>query len=258
MTRTSWLSLFSIHALCCWGCDQASPNAVDASTEADAGSGPSSCEGSDTWDSIAIVDQLYPLVDGARWVYRHSGGSESWDEEVTLTAQRYAGRDAFLLADTAGPSGTRSDSILTAGSDAVCRVHKEVFAGSRLQATTDYVPGFTRFDRRWLAWADGRTEAVTYRRTELDPQGVMVRDGERTHEFTVEAHEETVSVPAGEFEGCLRVFRDRIRDTDTADAEDEDKYFWFCPGVGKVREEDATGAKIEELVECEIPGGACE
>jgi hypothetical protein len=39
-------------------------------------------------------------------------------------------------------------------------------------------------------------------------------------------------------------------------SEDDNKRFWFCPGIGKVREEDDAG-KVEELVECDVPGGRC-
>lgn len=216
----------------------------------------------DSGDPITPVDagppelDFYPLVDGAEWLYRHGGGT-AWDEEVTLSEVEYEGAPAFLLADSPGLDGTRSESILVRDATRVLRVHREEYTGDQLSLSADYVPGFLRFDRAWLEQDVGYSETSTYDRKEYDGLGQLVREGPRGHEYTLEAFPTSVEVLAGRFDGCLRVHRSRIRAVaDPVMSGDEDQ-FWFCPGVGKVREFDRITGQSEELVSCSIPRGAC-
>jgi hypothetical protein len=55
----------------------------------------------------------------------------------------------------------------------------------------------------------------------------------------------------------LRVRRARVNETTGAPIATETDLFWFCPGIGKVREQDQTTLEAEELVSCDIPGGLC-
>jgi hypothetical protein len=73
----------------------------------------------------------------------------------------------------------------------------------------------------------------------------------------VEKLHDSVSVPAGKFDDCMRVRRERIRGNPAKSADDDDKVFWFCPGIGKVKELSEIGGGTEELVSCKIPGGLC-
>ena len=208
-------------------------------------------------DGVAVDGDFFPMVDGASWTYAHTGGSTPWDEEVSLTSMEYEGEPAMLLADSEGPSGSRSESVLRARGDDVVRVHKEVFFGEALDISVDYDPGFTRFRPAWLSEKVGFTETLSYERTEFDSDGEMTRMGMRTHRFTIEATSVTVDVPAGRLVNCLQLLRERIRAAGDALVEGDVKQFWFCPGVGKTKEIDQVSGKIEELIRCDIEGGEC-
>jgi hypothetical protein len=240
--------------------------ARDASTAADAGRTPqhdaSLSEDDaggdhDAGASPTPTSEFYPLTDAARWVYRHSGGGSDWDEAVELRATQYLGRAALLLSDTPGPSGTRSESVLVLEAGRVLRIHRDELAGDALQLTTDYDPGFLRFDHAWAARDPGHVETLGYTRVERDAQGQVTADGERSHRYTVESLSDTVEVPAGSFSDCLRVRRSRIRAATSPAVEGDEDLFWFCAGIGKVREEDQVSGEREELVSCVVPDGAC-
>jgi hypothetical protein len=212
--------------------------------------------GSDA-DSGAAGDDFYPQADGASWTYRHMGGSRTWDELVEQSATTYMDEPAVLLVDNPGPSGTHSNTVIATQGTRVLRVFREEFMGTTLQLTAVYDPGFLRYDRAWEDHEAGYSEVVAYQRTETDPNGVVTGDSERSHRFTVESLDDEVIVPAGTFAGCMRIQRSRVRAAGEPVAEGDEDLFWFCPGIGKVREEDQTTGQTEELVACEVPGGAC-
>jgi hypothetical protein len=245
----------------------------DASAAVDAGGGHHEHDGGDPHDAAlpdasepdAAGDEdggaeppvedtaYYPVTDGARWVYRHSGGS-TWDEEVVLSHVTHEGKPAFMLRDTPGPSGKRSETVLARVGSQIARVYREELQGDSLQATATYDPGFARFDHAWVMRADGYTETLSYGRVERDAGGTITADGDRSHEYTIESHDETVEVPAGTFEDCLRVRRSRVRSDMAEPVEGDEDLFWFCPGVGKVREQDTVSLESEELVSFDILG----
>jgi len=207
----------------------------------------------DAGDEPPVEDTAYyPVTDGARWVYRHSGGS-TWDEDVVLTHATHEGKPAFMLRDTSGPSGNRSETVLARVGSQIARVYREELNGDSLQATASYAPGFVRFDHAWVTRADGYVETLAYERVERDADGAITAEGERSHHYTIEAHDDTVEVPAGTFEDCLRVRRSRVRASTAAPVEGDEDLFWFCPGVGKVREQDTVSLESEELVSFDIP-----
>ncbi len=242
------------------GCNQADPDddagAPRAGTSGETDSGPAGMAGSDA-DSGAAGDDFYPQADGASWTYRHMGGSRTWDELVEQSATTYMDEPAVLLVDNPGPSGTHSNTVIATQGTRVLRVFREEFMGTTLQLTAVYDPGFLRYDRAWEDQEAGYSEVVAYQRTETDPNGVVTADSERSHRFTVESLDDEVIVPAGTFAGCMRIQRSRVRAAGDPVAEGDEDLFWFCPGVGKVREEDQTTGQTEELVACEVPGGAC-
>jgi hypothetical protein len=55
----------------------------------------------------------------------------------------------------------------------------------------------------------------------------------------------------------MRVRRTRVRGNPANASDDDDKVFWFCAGIGKVKEQSEIGGSTEELVSCDIPGGLC-
>lgn len=73
----------------------------------------------------------------------------------------------------------------------------------------------------------------------------------RAHTFMVESISETVKVPAGTFRNCLRVRRVRALDDpsigDPMAQVEQDKQYWFAPGVGKVQERNVMTDSTEVL-----------
>lgn len=205
----------------------------------------------------SVADELYPLVAGAVWVYSHQGGDTVWEEQVELQAD---GDGSFLLVDSASPSGKHSESTLVEDGTRILRVNKVELSGDQIEATVDYDPGFTRFDRSWGEEAAGFEVSHEYERVEWDAAGQLLQRESRTQQYTLEAVDTTVTVPAGEFAGCVIVRRTRAKgeESTAADADDDlSKRYWFCPGVGKVREEEDGTGKLEVLLRCDIPGGSC-
>jgi hypothetical protein len=252
MTRTgcAWL------VLCLLACGQDDPaQEGNPGPGSDGGAPPGS--GGAAAEPIGGADSLYPLVSGSRWTYRHAGGASEWDEEASLDAVSYMGEPAFLLSSMGNPNGSRSESILVADEVSVARVHREEYMGDALVLSADYDPGFLRFDGAWPAAEEGAVFMESYQRLEFDATGTQTRGGSRSHRYTVEALADTLEVPAGNFEGCLRMQRSRIRSAGTAVMPGDEDLFWYCPGIGKVREEDQTTGQTEELVACDVPGGAC-
>jgi hypothetical protein len=206
---------------------------------------------------MTIDADYYPLTDGATWTYRHTGGSNTWDEVVMQTATEYEGAAAVLLVDNAGPSGTHSETVLQESGTRIARVFREEFTGTTLELTTEYDPGFVRFDRAWQDKAAGFSETIAYARVELDGAGQVTGEAERSHVYTVEALDDSVTVPAGTIEHCVKVRRARVRAMGEMAADDDEDLFWFCAGIGKVLEESVATGQKEELVSCNVPGGMC-
>jgi len=199
---------------------------------------------------------FYPYVAGSSWSYEHSGGgSMAWTEQVTLEATMHNGAAAMMLSDSAGPSGSQTNSILAQAGTEVRRVHKEVVGAS--PTVVDYDPGFTRFDEAWPSMPVGTVDTRMYTRTEVTNGATIVET--RVQRYTVEQLGVDVAVPAGNFSDCVVMFRQRQAPDGgpPTGAQIREKRFSFCPGVGKVKEENLTDGGLEVLVSCNVPGGGC-
>jgi hypothetical protein len=206
------------------------------------------------------VDDYYPLTPGATWTYLHSSRG-GWTEVVTVSEGTQP--DEVLLSDTENPSGERSENTLLKSDTAVMRTAKRFFVNDAIVFTVDYDPGFVRFDAAWLEVSPPYTEERAYVRTETDVGQSPKTPRDRSHEYTVEALDETVEVEGSTFRNCVRVRRlatylptNVAPDAGTAAPTAQDmqgKLFWFAPGVGKVREQNLDNGNTEVLVDYEIP-----
>jgi hypothetical protein len=199
-------------------------------------------------------DSYFPLVDGASWEYLHSNGG--WSESVTLEAAADE-PDVFVQRQTGDPDGESSSSTFVLEDGDVLRVAEEQFLMDELLYSVTYDPGFLRFSDAWVHAAAGATETREYERTETEV-GMDPKDPQpRAHVYTVEDVSESVTVPAGTFRNCLRIRR--VRDLThpdlmgATDQGEQDKLYWFAPGVGKVREENSISGTTEVLVDYDIP-----
>lgn len=192
-------------------------------------------------------DELFPLGPGHRWTYelRSEYENDTIEREIrvleTLPAQELDGRSAFrrrsdsgvdywLRADASGIYRVASKSDL----DAAPRPDKE----PRFVLKAPIAVGTS-----WRA----STTAYLLMRREAFPREIRHSHPEVPMNYTIESLGETVEVPAGRFERCVRVrgsatlrlFADPVagwRDLPLTTTE------WYCPGVGLaklVREEPA-------------------
>lgn len=201
-------------------------------------------------------DSLCPMVEGATWTYFHSSG---WTETQTVALGEYDGKSVFVVSDTPNPSDDlRSDSYHVKVDGAVERVYKEQFwvdpntQEDVIDTMTTYDPGFLRCNEAWADKEAGWAESPEYTRIET-PAGQAAKAPEaRKHTFTVEGRENVSTASGLEFTNCVKVRRGK--DWAAIDGEDvEEKLYWFCPGVGKVREENVVKGSYEELTEYSIP-----
>ena len=164
----------------------------------------------------------------------------------------------MLLTDSPGPSMTQSRSFLDQSGTEVRRFHKEVLLNGVVDSVVDYDPGFTRFDEAWATVQAGTVDTRMYTRTEVPPASGTGIDM-RVQQYTIEDTNVDITVPAGSFSGCLRLLRARQGPDGGPPASNQisEKRFTFCPGVGKVQEDDLTGGDLEVLVSCTVPGGNC-
>jgi hypothetical protein len=210
-------------------------------------------------DPSPTADQLCPMKDGATWTYFHSS-NKGWNETETVTRADYNGKSAFVVADTPNPKDSlRADSYHIKEGGRLLRVFKKQFwvnatnGVELLDSDVTYDPGFLRCDEAWLTKEVGFTESPEYQRAETPANGAAKAPDARKHSFTIEARED-ISVQGGKFsfKNCVKIRRGK--DWAATSGEDvEEKLYWFCPGVGKVREENVVSGNYEELVDYKIP-----
>lgn len=228
-------------------CNQPAPGDGESTETAETGD-------SDTGDTGvpdgSELTSYYPLVDGANWTYlqKTTSGQISGTEVVDASASTWEGKDVILLTDNPDGSGEYTQSTIYRDGTAARRIHKELKNAVGAYTIVDYDPGFTRADDAWDTV--GGLGELTYQRTESDGEGNDPVEETRGHDWTVNALNESVTVPAGTF-SCISVTRVRT----TGATAGEVVHFWFASGVGKVREERPAEGKIEELVSFDIPGG---
>ncbi len=203
-------------------------------------------------------DELCPMKAGATWTYFHSGGG-GWSETLTTSEADYEGEPALLVADTPNPNDDlRTDSYHVKEGGRLLRLYKEQYwvnpANSQetLDSSATYGVGFLRCDNAWLSKEIGFSESPGYLRVET-VAGQSPKPGEeRKHTFTIEGREDITTSSGLAFTDCVKVRRGK--DWAATTGEDvEEKLYWFCPGVGKVREENVTSGNYEELTEYDIP-----
>jgi len=210
------------------------------------------CDQKDPADKGATVDDYFPLVDGARFEYLHSNGP--WTEVVEIEE---AEGGLFEQHQSGDPDGESSRSVFEVVDGEVLRIEEDALIDDELIYTAVYDPGFLRFSAAWLEADEGFEETRRYERTETEAGMEPKEPQPRAHTFTVESVSETVTVPAGTFRNCLRVRRVRALDDPSIDdpmaQEEQDKLYWFAPGVGKIREENVMSGSTEVLVTYDIP-----
>jgi hypothetical protein len=191
-------------------------------------------------------DDYFPLIDGARYEYLHSNGG--WTEIVEIEEGQGG---TFLQHQSGDPDGESSVSTFEVDDGDVLRVAEDQLIDDELVYSAEYDPGFLRFSAAWVDAETGFEETRRYDRTETEADMEPKDPQPRAHTFTVESVTDTVKVPAGTFRNCLKVRRVRALDDDSIDdpmaQEEQDKLYWFAPGVGKIQEQNTVSGSTEVL-----------
>jgi hypothetical protein len=194
--------------------------------------------------------RLLPLAVGTTWTYQvtASAGATPVLKKNTVEAYedvggRKAGTQAFRVRTEKTDGATVSWQEDRC--DAVVRHREQTF--SLANALTDeqfYQPSKPRVDESAAHTALGATWTSAYTEVTVDPATGAETTKTKVENWTVEAVDEDVTVPAGTFR-CIRLHKVG------ADAGQADKRFWFAPGVGKIKEE---GDQLEELASYALAG----
>lgn len=245
--------------------DGAETTGPGTTTDNSAASGTGSSGGSseppatttdETTSPPSVADSICPIVEGATWTYAHSTG---WSETQTVTIGEYEGQATFIVSDTPDPDDSlRADSYHVKQDGKLLRIYKEQYwvnpdnQEELLDASTTYGVGFLRCDEAWASHEAGWTETPEYVRVETVAGQAPKAPEDRKHTFTVEGRESITTSEGKTFDDCVKVRRGKDWAATTGD-DVEEKLYWFCPGVGKVREENVTSGKFEELTDYTIP-----
>jgi hypothetical protein len=218
----------------------------DSGSSGDSGSGG---DGDGDMEANPLEDSLYPLADGAQWHYlvKTTGGQILGMDITQANEFVWEGKQAFELVDEPDDDGEWNSSVIVRDGDLVLRVHREEMDNFGTTAIIDYDPGFIRVSEAWTMV--GAPQEFLYDRTAYDGEGQNPVVEARGHTFEVLAVDEEITVPAGTF-NCIKVERVRTLGAEAGAL----AWFWYAPGIGKIREERPLEMEVEELVSVSIPG----
>ena len=195
--------------------------------------------------ATARSERYLPLEVGATWTYRvtpTSGIPENKDNTVEALEDvggQKAGVTAFRVRTEKIDGRTVSWQEDRCTSITRHREQSLDLAGTLI---TDQfsVPDKLRVDESPARLTLGAVYTSSYTEIEIDATGAMTTRA-KDESWTVQALDESVTVPAGTFTAL------KLRKTTSGAA---DKTFWFAKGVGKVKEQ---GDQLEELLSYTLP-----
>lgn len=203
-------------------------------------------------DAVATmtVGRYQPLVVGAQWIYQVTDTNNvaytKTSSVVSLedVGGAYAGTMAYKVSETV-KSSTQYTWYQQTDTD-VRRLHDQSLDSTGALATDEwYTPYNLRIDESPEHLTPGAAWQVSYQDAQSNPKKGTTKTTTTTENWTCDAVDETVTVPAGTFSAV------RITRTDTTSGGSA-KTQWFVAGVGKVREENNTG-HLEVLTSYSIP-----
>jgi len=210
------------------------------------------CNQSAPSDGEVEPEDYYPLIDGATWSYKHSS-KKGWEETVTM---RQDDEGRYITTDTPNPDGESTESVLVRDGTSVYRVSKNVFLNGQLDFSVAYNPGFLRVDLEWLNKEVGYEDTRQYMRTKTNAGESPKEPRNREHTFVVMSKGKTMNAAGESFRNCLSIKRKKeavLDETGEVASDEQEKVFWFAPGVGKILEQNLTTGNWEELTSYNIP-----
>jgi hypothetical protein len=191
-----------------------------------------------------------PLAVGASWTWRVTSSSgTTYDKVSTVEAfEDVGGAKAGVMAYRVRTQGDDGETVSWQEDTgtAVIRHREQSFTtAAALQSDQVFMPYKLRIDEATDRTSDGASFGETYTEVETDPLTGATKTQTKADTWTVEAVNESVTVPAGTF-SCIRLHRVGT------EAGSADKRYWFARGVGKIKE---SGGQTEELASF-TPGAA--
>jgi len=240
MNKTAFGLLISVLALGAFGC------ASDSEPESEDYTGmPASYDASSSYEvdidaadlTPEITHTLFPTPVGAKWVYEKKSGDQVERIEVSVEAgtKDVWGAKARVIRDTVSLNGVMiEDTHDWYAQDDDGHVW---YLG---EDTAEYANG--ELVCHCGAWEAGKQGALPGVIMLAEPKvGYTYRQeyfaGEAEDIATVVSLDETVTVPAGTFHGCLKT-------KDGSALESGSAYKYYCPGVGLTLEEE-DGERVE-------------
>lgn len=220
------------------------------------GSAGPGCTGSLTAEDPSVYNarrpstsnRYLPMSVGAHWGWQEtdvatgtSGQRQAWvasSEQMTGTK---AGITAYRVQATTLKGGQVNWQQDTNASVVRHRV-QDIDTTGTILTTHELVPSKLHLDEATGHLVVGATWTETYTDTKTTQSSGAVVTATVNVTWTVEAINESVTVPAGTF-SCVRVHR--VEAASAVDANGADNVYWYARGVGKVKE---TGTINHELL----------
>ena len=187
-------------------------------------------------------ERLLPLAVGATWVYRVTKDDVVSEKTTTVEALE------TLDGEKAGISAYRIRTVKSGGETVSWQQDTGTAILRHLEASYDdtgfndlyevYKPAKLRVDEDPLRTALSATFVDTYTEVVTDNESGTTSTNDKSDTWTVVSVDDEVSVPAGTF-SCILFHRQGMEEGQS------DKYYWFFPGVGKIKE---AGGQLEELM----------
>lgn len=191
--------------------------------------------GSDPPITPGSTASLFPLAKGNRWTFAVSESDGDQKTKLqTITGTTATG--GFAMSTVTG--NDRTDSVQRLDGTRLVRDEEEVFENDLLEDRVRFEPAALRVDVAESAL--GASYEDEHEEQHLDAAGNVLTSVPKKHTFVIEAVDEAIDVPAGQFR-AVRVRRDTVGGAA--------KTYWYVRGVGKIRE---VGGQVEELVSFEV------
>jgi len=203
-------------------------------------------------DAVATMTmgRYQPLVVGAQWAYQVTDTNNvAYTKSSSILSFEdvggaFAGTMTYKLTETV-KSTTQYTWYQQTDTD-VRRLHDQSLDSTGALASDDwYTPYNLRIDEAPEHLTPGATWQLTYQDAQTNAKKGTSKTTNTTENWSCDAVDETVTVPAGTFNAV------RITRTDTSSGGSA-KTQWFVAGVGKVREENNSG-HLEVLTSYTIP-----
>ena len=230
------------------GCGSSSGSGGSGGSGSSSGSGGTSGSlAADGAVPMMTSGRYQPLVVGATWVYNVTDTGVAYTKNSAVEALEdiggiAAGTMGYKVSETIKTS-TQLTWYESTATD-VRRHHDQQVDANGVMSSEDW---YTPYDLRVDESADHLTAGAAWTLTYMDAHTSASKPAATksiTENWTTDAADETVTVPAGTF-SALKITR-----TNTADGTAKSQ--WFVPGVGKIRESNTTG-HLEELTSYMIP-----